>query len=198
MKMTGDGVAGDGKLLRQIGARAIIMKANTYLAIVIAAVVVVGCATEPGYNASASNRIDAARVTALAGRPFFLMTTLERVDGVPIKHSQHGTFASVLVDPGERKLTVMSSFPSSPFKGKRADAELTATLMPGHSYKLRAEKTNGLVAIWVEEAKAKKLVGVRQTVPAVEHQRSGSSDINSSDFCLDFCSALINCLLTGH
>ena len=125
-------------------------------AVVMPAIILAGCATTPSYQAKATNRSDGAIVRGWQSGTFmyltFTHTEIEKVDGLRLSvWSQTG--GGWLVDPGLRVLSVAGTYAGG-FGGVERYAgrvELDATLIAGHSYRIKAERSGGIMTFWVED-----------------------------------------------
>lgn len=128
---------------------------------VIAAVMLVGCATGRStyYHAIVNSERDGALVSG--HWPFALWrdrALLIAVDGIGIDHSKISPSASILVDPGTRNLTVWGNG----FPGWEWEAELMTTLSAGHAYEIRFDRDETIMTFWVEDAATHEPASERQ------------------------------------
>jgi len=137
-----------------------------FLISVIAMLVVISasCATTPSYQANATKPGQAAILCAWASGQwgFFTYTQIEKVDGQHLSiWSQTGPGS--MVDPGVRVLSVAATYVGG-FGGRdTARVELTATLKAGHTYLLKAERSDKLMTVWLEDQDTHEAASERKT-----------------------------------
>lgn len=136
--------------------------------------VLIGCATTPLYEASITDPAQGATLRAWSSVPEGLArkslgTCVELVDGRllfdGLRASDEAQFgAGVLVNSGVCTLTVSATYwgPIN-YTGR---GNLTATLEPGHTYLLKAERDESLITLWLEDLETRELVSERMTVKA--------------------------------
>lgn len=134
----------------------------------------IGCATAPLYEASVTDPGQGAILRAWSSVPEgwarkSLGTCVEQVDDRllfdGLRASDKAQFGTgVLVDPGVRTLTVSATY-WGPINYTVRD-KLTATLKPGHTYLLKAERTESLITLWIEDLETHEAVSERKTIKA--------------------------------
>lgn len=128
------------------------------------AVILMGCATVRSYQANATDPSQGAILRAWASGQwdFFTYTQIEKVDGLHLSiWSQTGSGS--LIDPGVRILTVAGTYAGGFGRRDTGRAELTATLKPGHTYLVKAERNGELMTLWVEDQETLEVVSEKKT-----------------------------------
>jgi hypothetical protein len=122
-----------------------------------------GCATAPSYQANATDPSQGAILRAWTSGQwaFFTYTQIEKVDGLHLSiWSQSGSGS--LVDPGVRTLNAAGTYVGG-FGGRDTGrVELTATLKPGHTYVLKAERSANLMTLWIEDQQTHEAASERK------------------------------------
>jgi hypothetical protein len=134
----------------------------------------IGCATAPLYEASVTAPDQGAVIRAWNSVPEGLArkslgTCVEMVDGRALFDGLRATDqaqfgAGALVDPGLRTLTVSATYwgPVN-YTGR---GKLTVTLKPGHTYLLKAERSESVISVWLEDMETQEVVSERISVNA--------------------------------
>jgi len=133
-------------------------------AVLILAVVLAGCATDPQYQAAVRSLDEGAQVSG-SMNSYPLVVKLQRVDGRRLGYWQEQSVKPVLIEPGTRLLTVHGEYVGLPLSGQ-GDAELKAILQAGHAYQLQVERNGRLLTFWVEDVATHEAVSDRQTTKA--------------------------------
>lgn len=132
------------------------------LVVVMLPTILAGCATTPSYHASIADRSQGAIIRAWSSGTFafFTFTALEKVDGqrVSIWSPER-----LLVDPGLRVMSVAGTYVGAFGVRDTARVELTATLEAGHAYVLKAELSEKLMTLWIEDQDTRELVSEKKT-----------------------------------
>ncbi len=134
----------------------------------------IGCVTAPLYEASVTAPAQGAAIRAWSSVPEgwarkSLGTCVEMVDDRLLFDGLRATDQAqfdtgALVDPGVRTLTVSATdWGPINYTGR---GKLTATLKPGHTYLLKAERTESLITLWLEDLETREAVSERVTVKA--------------------------------
>ncbi|MFZ5531585.1 MAG: hypothetical protein ACOY4U_11135 [Pseudomonadota bacterium] len=126
------------------------------------AILLAGCATTPGYHASFSDSGHAAIVRTWSSGTFafFTFTALEKVDGQRVSiWSQEG----LMIDPGQRVMSVAGTYVGAFGVRDTARVELTATLKASHKYVIRASLNEKRMTLWIEDQDSHELVSEKKT-----------------------------------
>jgi hypothetical protein len=124
-----------------------------------------GCASSEDYHANVLNPGEGAvlRTWQSGTFAFFTYTEIERVDGVGLsKWVQDGRAGRV--DAGLRTLSVAGTYVGAFGKMDTGRAEISATLEAGHSYQVKAERSDNQMTLWLEDLGTATLVSERKTV----------------------------------
>ena len=136
-------------------------KQLAFLWLFVPAVLTVGCRT-PEYRATVTSSAEGAIIHRVPIHHSFqrggLCPVLDRIDGNRLFNP-----APVLVDPGERVISVSSSQFWTIIFVDNADVKLKAMLRAGHEYEPKAERKGDEVTFWVEDADTHELASDRQT-----------------------------------
>ena len=131
------------------------------LSVVIAVVMLVGCATgrTTYHHATVNSEHDGAMVSGYWPLALWRDRVMViAVDGIQVDPSILPS-ASILVDPGIRNLTVWGNG----FPGWEWEVKLKTTLVAGHAYKMRFERDEKLMTFWVEDVITHETVSEKQT-----------------------------------
>ena len=142
------------------------MRRNLLLLIaLVLPIALVGCASSEQYHANVVNSGEGAmlRNWSSGAFAFFTYTEIERVDGVGLsKWVQDGPGS--LVDPGLRTLSVAGTYVGAFGKMDTGRAELSAILKAGHSYQVKAERSENKMTLWLVDMETSSVVSERKTV----------------------------------
>ncbi|MCO5762107.1 MAG: hypothetical protein NHG36_11430 [Chromatiaceae bacterium] len=132
--------------------------------IVMLAAFLAGCAATPTYQSSATEPGQAAILRAWSSGKwaFFTYTQIEKVDGRHLSiYTQ--TWPGSMVDPGVRVLSVAGTYAGMFGERDTARVELAATLKAGHIYLLKAERSDHLMTLWLEDEDTHELASEKKT-----------------------------------
>jgi hypothetical protein len=121
-----------------------------------------GCATTPSYHANVADRSQGAMVRTWASGTFafFTFSALEKIDGTRVSiWSQEG----LLVDPGLRVLSVAGTYVGAFGRRDTGRVELNAGLKAGHRYVLKAQLSDKLMTLWLEDQDTHELASEKKT-----------------------------------
>lgn len=130
--------------------------------LISALAILAGCATTPSYRASVADESRGATVRAWSSGTFafFTYTAIERVDGQRVSvWSQE----RLLIDPGMRVLSVVGTYVGAFGVRDTARLELAATLQAGRAYMLKAELSDKLMTLWIEDQDTRELASEKKT-----------------------------------
>jgi hypothetical protein len=139
------------------------------------ALTLAGCATGPVYKTTVTSPKDGAQIKSV--HEGFWNTTwvvVSKIDGLKTKNSDRQSNFSVLVDPGEHVLTVVSSYSESfgfPARCWRGSTQFNVTLRAGDVYHLCCEMRDQdkQFTLWIEDANTHKPITEKQMVDTKSH-----------------------------
>jgi len=136
--------------------------------LILACVFLTGCATGPTYKSTVHSANEGAQVSGSTGG----MVGLRAVDGVSLFPGEILTGAKIMVDPGERVLTVRGAY-TTLFTDGNVLVELKPMLRAGHAYQLRMARKKSLITLWVEDLATHEPVSERKSANAIVNSHLG-------------------------
>jgi len=122
-----------------------------------------GCATtSPTYHATATSTNDAAIVSGTMTPLCSRKVALQAVDYVYVGFWQAQSISTILVDPGQRVLSVKGQYIGF-FTHGDACADLKANLQAGCAYQIKVDLKKQNMIFWVEDLANHEAVSDRQT-----------------------------------